>query len=82
MHALAMYTPFLIVVTLSSSAALSGRGAAGLFLKPLRRADPYGATPGPIYFGANYVTRQEWRQLGLIASVSNILIRASVGLVG
>jgi hypothetical protein len=27
------------------------------------------------------VTQQKWRQLGLIASVSNILILASVGLV-
>jgi DASS family divalent anion:Na+ symporter len=41
----------------------------------------YGATPGPIYFGADYFTQQKWRQLGLIASVSNILIWISVGIV-
>jgi hypothetical protein len=41
----------------------------------------YSTTPGPIYFGADYVMRQKWRLLGLIASVSNILIWASVGLV-
>jgi DASS family divalent anion:Na+ symporter len=41
----------------------------------------YGTTPGPIYFGADYVSQQKWRQLGLIASVANILIWASVGLV-
>jgi hypothetical protein len=40
MRALAMYTPFLIVVTLACSAAVSGHHPAGLFLKPLRRADP------------------------------------------
>lgn len=34
-----MYTPFLIVVTLACSAAVSGR-LAGLFFKSLRRADP------------------------------------------
>jgi di/tricarboxylate transporter len=41
----------------------------------------YGATPGPTYFGADYVTQQKWRQMGLIASMANILIRASVGLI-
>jgi hypothetical protein len=35
-----MYTPFLIVVTLARSPAVSGRRPAGLFFKPLRRADP------------------------------------------
>jgi hypothetical protein len=39
-HALVMYTPFLIVVTLAGSAVVSGRRPASLFLKPLRRADP------------------------------------------
>jgi DASS family divalent anion:Na+ symporter len=41
----------------------------------------YGATPGPIYFDADYVTQQKWHQFGLIASVLNILMLASVGLV-
>jgi hypothetical protein len=41
----------------------------------------YGTTPRPIYFGADYVTQQKCWQLGLIISVSNILIWASVGLV-
>ena len=41
----------------------------------------FGTTPGPIYFGADYVSQQKWWQLGLIASVANILIWASVGLV-
>jgi DASS family divalent anion:Na+ symporter len=51
------------------------------FLKPLRRAHHYRTTPGPIYFGADYVAQQKKWQLGLITSVSNILIRALVGLV-
>jgi sodium:sulfate symporter-like transmembrane protein len=38
----------------------------------------YGTTPGPIYFGADYVTQQKWRLLGLIASATNILIWVSV----
>jgi hypothetical protein len=41
----------------------------------------YGTMLGPIYFCADYVSEQKWRQLGLITSVSKILIRASVGLV-
>jgi DASS family divalent anion:Na+ symporter len=56
-------------------------GPLAYFSNPCARSPNDGATQEPIYFGANYVTRQKWRQLGLIASVSNILIRASVGLV-
>jgi divalent anion:Na+ symporter, DASS family len=41
----------------------------------------YGTTPGPIYFSADYGKQQKWHQFGLIASVLNIPMLASVGLV-
>jgi DASS family divalent anion:Na+ symporter len=80
-HALAMYTPFLIVVTLAGAPPFLAAALLAYFSSLSAGLTHYGTTPGPIYFGADYVTQQKWWQLGLIASVANILIWASVGLV-
>src|SRR6266508_2492980 len=80
-HALAMYTPFLIVVTLAGAPPFLAASLLAYFSSLSAGLTHYGTTPGPIYFGADYVTQQKWWQLGLIASVANILIWASVGLV-
>jgi DASS family divalent anion:Na+ symporter len=80
-HALAMYTPFLIVVTLAGAPPFLAAALLAYFSNLSAGLTHYGTTPGPIYFGADYVTQQKWWQLGLIASVANILVWASVGLV-
>ena len=41
----------------------------------------YGTTPGPIYFGADYVPQTAWWRLGLLASFVNIPIWVGVGLI-
>lgn len=80
-HALAMYTPFLIVVTLAGAPPFLAAALLAYFSNLSAGLTHYGTTPGPIYFGADYVSQQKWWQLGLIASVANILIWSSVGLV-
>src|SRR5262245_33431814 len=80
-HALAMYTPFLIVVTLAGAPPFLAAALLAFFSNLSAGLTHYGTTPGPIYFGADYVSQQKWWQLGLIASVANILIWASVGLI-
>jgi divalent anion:Na+ symporter, DASS family len=80
-HALAMYTPFLIVVTLAGAPPFIAAALLAFFSSLSAGLTHYGTTPGPIYFGADYVTQQKWWQLGLIASIPNILIWTSVGLV-
>ncbi len=80
-HALAMYTPFLIVVMLAGAPPFLAVALLAYFSNLSAGLTHYGTTPGPIYFGAEYVTQQKWWQLGLIASAPNILIWASVGLV-
>src|SRR5262245_14789027 len=74
-------TPFLIVVTLAGTPPFLAAALLAYFSSLSAGLTHYGTTPGPIYFGADYVSQQKWRQLGLIASVANILIWASVGLV-
>ena len=41
----------------------------------------YGTTPAPIYFGTGYVKQKTWWTIGLIASILNILIWSTVGVI-
>ena len=76
-----MYTPFLVVIL----AAGAPPGVAVLLLAYFSNLSAglthYGTTPGPIYFGAGYVSQRTWWRIGLIVSVANILIWSLVGLV-
>jgi DASS family divalent anion:Na+ symporter len=80
-HALAMYAPFLIVSTLAGAPSFLAVALLAYFSNLSAGLTHYGTTPGPIYFGADYVSQQRWWQIGLIASVPNILIWASVGMI-
>jgi DASS family divalent anion:Na+ symporter len=78
-HATAMYIPFLAVM-------LAAGVPAGLAVLSLAYASNlmaglthYGTTPGPIYFGAGYVTQATWWRVGLIVSVANLAIWMTVG---
>lgn len=79
-HALAMFVPFLLVMIGAGAPA----GLAVLLLAYFSNLSAglthYGTTPGPIYFGAGYVTQQTWWRLGLVASIPNILVWSTVGI--
>jgi DASS family divalent anion:Na+ symporter len=79
-HSLAMYTPFLLVVLGAGAPAALAVALLAYFSNLSAGLTHYGTTPGPIYFGAGYVSQQKWWQLGLIAAVPNILIWAVVGM--
>jgi divalent anion:Na+ symporter, DASS family len=79
-HALAMYTPFLIVVLAAGAPPVVAVVLLAYFSNLSAGLTHYGTTPGPIYFGANYVSQQRWWRIGLLASVPNILIWTAVGL--
>jgi DASS family divalent anion:Na+ symporter len=78
-HATAMYTPFLAVMLAAGvptgiavlSLAYGSNLMAGL--------THYGTTPGPIYYGAGYVSQPTWWRIGLIASMANVAIWMTVG---
>jgi len=80
-HALAMYTPFLVVIIAAGAPAGLAVLLIAYFSNLSAGLTHYGTTPGPIWFGAGYVTQQDWWRLGLIVSVPNILIWTAVGLV-
>ena len=80
-HATAMYIPFLVVI-LAAGAPPHLAVLSLAYLSNLSASlTHYGTTPAPIYFGAGYVKQRTWWKLGLIASIPNILIWLTVGLV-
>jgi divalent anion:Na+ symporter, DASS family len=80
-HVIAMYTPFLIVAIATGSPPFLAVALLAFFSNMSAGLTHYGTTPGPIYFGAGYLSQQKWWQLGLIASIPNIVIWITVGLV-
>lgn len=80
-HALAMYLPFLIVIIAAGSPSVLAVAMMAYFSNLSAGLTHYGTTPGPIFFGAGYVSQQTWWKLGLLASVPNILVWTVVGLV-
>ncbi len=80
-HALAMYLPFLIVVIAAGAPSFLAVAVLAYFSNLSAGLTHYGTTPGPIYFGAGYVSQPVWWKLGLIATVPNILIWTVVGLI-
>ena len=79
-HATAMYTPFLVVILAAGAPAYVAVLLLAYCSNLMASLTHYGTTPGPIYFGAGYVKQQTWWKLGLIASVPNILVWATIGL--
>jgi DASS family divalent anion:Na+ symporter len=80
-HALAMYLPFLIVVIAAGAPPILSVVVLAYFSNLSAGLTHYGTTPGPIYFGSGYVNQQTWWQLGLIATVPNIMIWSVVGMI-
>ncbi len=80
-HALAMYLPFLIVVIAAGAPPILSVVVLAYFSNLSAGLTHYGTTPGPIFFGTGYVTQQKWWQLGLIATVPNILVWTTIGMV-
>ena len=78
-HATAMYIPFLAVMLAAGVpaglAALSLAYASNL----MASLTHYGTTPGPIYFGAGYVTQATWWRVGFLVSIATLVIWMTVG---
>jgi DASS family divalent anion:Na+ symporter len=78
-HATTMYLPFLAVMI----AAGAPMALCALFLAYFSNLGAclthYGTTPGPILFGAGYVSQRDWWRLGLICSLPHLLVFGSLG---
>ena len=73
-HATAMYIPFLVVILAAGTPPYLAVLSLAYFSNLDASLTHFGTTPGPIYFGANYVRQPVWWKLGLIASLITIPI--------
>jgi DASS family divalent anion:Na+ symporter len=80
-HATAMFVPFLTVTVAAGTPPYLAVLLLAFFSNLCATLTHYGTTPGPIYFGAEYVPQTTWWRLGLIASLVNIPIWVALGLV-
>lgn len=79
-HALAMFTPFLVVVLGAGAPPYVAVLVLAYFSNLSASLTHYGTTPGPIYFGAGYVSQQTWWRIGLLTSIPNILVWSIIGM--
>jgi divalent anion:Na+ symporter, DASS family len=79
-HATAMYTPFLVVTIAAGAPPALAVLSLAFFSNLSASLTHYGTTPGPILFGARYVTQREWWTHGLLVSAVTIAIYSTIGL--
>ena len=78
-HATAMYTPFLAVMMVAGAPPGLAALALAYGSNLMASLTHYGTTPGPIYFGAGYVSQPAWWRVGLVASVASLAIWMTIG---
>jgi DASS family divalent anion:Na+ symporter len=78
-HSTAMYVPFLAVMMASGAPA----GLCAPLLAYVSNLSAclthYGTTPGPILFGAGYVSQRDWWRLGLLCALPHLLVWGVLG---
>jgi DASS family divalent anion:Na+ symporter len=78
-HVTAMFVPFLIVILAAGAPPFLAVLSLAYFSNLSASLTHYGTTPAPIYFGAGYTSQRTWWWLGLIASITTIIIWSVVG---
>ena len=78
-HVTAMFVPFLIVILAAGAPPYLAVLSLAYFSNLSASLTHYGTTPAPIYFGAGYTTQRTWWWLGLIASITTIIIWSVAG---
>lgn len=78
-HVTAMFVPFLIVILAAGAPPYLAVLSLAYFSNLAASLTHYGTTPAPIYFGAGYTTQRTWWWLGLIASITTIIIWSVAG---
>ena len=78
-HVTAMFVPFLIVILAAGAPPYLAVLSLAYFSNLSASLTHYGTTPAPIYFGAGYMSQRTWWWLGLIASITTIIIWSVVG---
>ncbi len=80
-HVAAMFVPFLTVAKASGAPAWLTVFLFAIFSNLCACLTHFGTTPGPIYFGAGYVSQSQWWKIGFLTSLLHLVVWTTVGLV-
>ena len=78
-HSTAMYVAFLGVMMAAGAPAALCALLLAYFSNLCACLTHYGTTPGPILFGAGYVSQRDWWRLGLICALVHFLVWGTLG---
>jgi DASS family divalent anion:Na+ symporter len=78
-HSTAMYTPFLAVMLAAGAPGVVAALLLAYFSNLSACLTHYGTTPGPILFGAGYVSQREWWALGLVCALGHLVVWGTLG---
>ena len=78
-HVSAMYAAFLSVAVAAGAPAMLSAMILGIFGNLMGCLTHYGSGPGPVFFGAGYVTQGKWWTIGLICAIVTMFIFFTVG---
>jgi DASS family divalent anion:Na+ symporter len=80
-HATAMYVPFLAVLVAAKVPPVLAALSLAYVSNLMAGLTHYGTTPGPIYFGAGYVSQATWWRVGWVTSVVSLVLFMTLGAV-
>ena len=78
-HSAAMYVPFLAVMMAAGAPGALCALLLAYFSNLSACLTHYGTTPGPILFGAGYVSQRDWWRLGFICALPHLLVWGTIG---
>lgn len=78
-HILAMYPPFLAVLTAKGAPIGLVAFSFATFVNLAAGLTNYGTTPSPMFFAHEYVTWKDWWRVGFVISVINLTVWSTVG---
>lgn len=78
-HILAMYPPFLAVLTAKGAPIGLVAFSFATFVNLAAGLTNYGTTPSPMFFAHEYVTWKDWWRVGFFMSVINLTVWSTVG---
>lgn len=78
-HILAMYPPFLAVLTAKGAPIGLVAFSFATFVNFAAGLTNYGTTPSPMFFSHEYVSWKDWWRVGFVISVINLTVWSTVG---
>jgi DASS family divalent anion:Na+ symporter len=78
-HSTAMYVAFLGVMMAAGAPATLCALLLAYFSNLCACLTHYGTTPGPILFGAGYVSQRDWWRLGFVCALPHLLVWGTLG---